>query len=62
MKFNGISSYVCIGKYGGFDATMSDGVLRVNMGWLTFALLSFDLETTLIELLNGISHITSIDR
>jgi len=53
---NGLTLYVCIGKYGGWRFGFDGPALRIVCGWLAIAIAARDIEQdihTLLEAVNG---------
>lgn len=46
----GLTFYICFGKYGGFGFNKDGDSFRVCLGWVSFCVLFFDIESLLLSL------------
>ena len=44
---NGLSFYICVGKYAGFKKEINKRCLRIVLGWVSIAILFYDFEIQL---------------
>lgn len=52
---NGLTFYICIGKYGGWRFGLEGPAFRVVMGWVAVVITTRDIEQTLITLLDALN-------
>lgn len=58
---NGITAYVCFGKYGGFRCVWDAGI-RITLGWIGFAVIVYDIERAMRMILDKIEELEATKR
>jgi hypothetical protein len=54
LNINGLTMYICIGKYGGFRCVWDYGI-RITLGWIGFAIGGFDVDRVFNMLITDIN-------
>lgn len=52
----GFTLCICFGKYAGWGIVTNDIGYRLILGWVSFSLLPFDVEATVVKFLNEVNR------